>query len=891
MKNAIKKSSLLVAVLFVFLCVTSYAQQPVVTEFPELRLIINGDIVEVKDVPITVNNRTLIPLREILVSLGVPNDNDHIIWNDLEQSVTVVHLGKTVKLTVDSFDISINDKADKMDVCPVLYGERTYIPARFVAQSFDMMVGWEESTQTVSICSMENYNKVKDILTKNMQEFDKIEKYKLKITQKPSSVFDKTPILNETMSEEGKFDVNKKDQIFLGAYTLTEGSDKSAVEIYYSEDNFFIKDNSGNWMLSFMEDPDSLKQDLFNPIDFLTPTEYNCTSIAVVSENEAETLLRGEFIPLDFKTNDATFFSPENIVLEIKVNNKTGIITSVSLICDRKYLDFPSDAASDTYAYLVELTSINGSFAIVKPRIELTDYDRASAFLNAGNYEEAISLYKKIIKENPINIKLTVNSYYNMAIAQYLLDDYEGALDTLDKCLYYDDKYSDFYLWGAYCYLELEDYDNAIEKADKAIKCQSKNSSAHSAKGIALGKMFKFDEAMKCFDTAIVFDKDNANIYYDKLNTLYEMGNMEECIKLSKQYKEKFKDFPGFPFIEGFCYADEGEYVKAAAAMEEVILLDPNNIMAYTNAGWFYLYDNNSNPENIAKAESYVRKALLLDSENENALDLLEEVEQLKLPLNQQVVNFVQDHYLYIDEVENFEEKSQSFLSKSEVNSKDVAEFIEDIRLEDDMFTGTIIDEDYDEYMDYEDNTHIETKKLKDNTYYIGFDSFTRKTGLEFVEYIHSLENTENSTLIIDLRDNGGGSLDAACKMIDALLGKFETATLLDRDGVLQTYTSNEGKITFKKIYVFINEYSASASEMLVLALREGLDNVTVVGRPSFGKGVGQVTLENKEERIIIFLVDFYWNVMNKDVLNKHIIPDIMVEGDSLEDYLKAIGL
>jgi C-terminal processing protease CtpA/Prc len=86
-----------------------------------------------------------------------------------------------------------------------------------------------------------------------------------------------------------------------------------------------------------------------------------------------------------------------------------------------------------------------------------------------------------------------------------------------------------------------------------------------------------------------------------------------------------------------------------------------------------------------------------------------------------------------------------------------------------------------------------------------------------------------------------------------------------------------------------VNEYSASSSEILTLGLKTYLDNVTILGSDTFGKGVGQMVFEDKKRKLIIFLVDSYWNVMQQNITGSCITPDVYLKSDNLEDYLDFI--
>jgi hypothetical protein len=124
-----------------------------ILEVPNVKIVIDGKMSTYKDVPISVKSRTMLPLRELLVNLGVPNDEQHIIWNAAEKSVTFYKDSTKVYLKQGDLTAYVNDAPVKLDVAPVLYSKnsRTYIPARFVAQTLGKKVVWDGSTSAVII--------------------------------------------------------------------------------------------------------------------------------------------------------------------------------------------------------------------------------------------------------------------------------------------------------------------------------------------------------------------------------------------------------------------------------------------------------------------------------------------------------------------------------------------------------------------------------------------------------------------------------------------------------------------------------------------------------------------------------------------------------------------
>lgn len=97
-------------------------------------------------------------------------------------------------------------------------------------------------------------------------------------------------------------------------------------------------------------------------------------------------------------------------------------------------------------------------------------------------------------------------------------------------------------------------------------------------------------------------------------------------------------------------------------------------------------------------------------------------------------------------------------------------------------------------------------------------------------------------------------------------------------------------QIKFKEIFILVDEYSASASELLTLGLKTFLNNVTVIGSNTYGKGVGQNIYEDKERNIIVFLVNHYWNVREQNIKDVGITPDVYLKSEDLSDYIDVIN-
>ncbi len=124
---------------------------------------------------------------------------------------------------------------------------------------------------------------------------------------------------------------------------------------------------------------------------------------------------------------------------------------------------------------------------------------------------------------------------------------------------------------------------------------------------------------------------------------------------------------------------------------------------------------------------------------------------------------------------------------------------------------------------------------------YIKINRFAETTYSEFEKGLLYLKNQGAKSLLLDLRDNGGGYLEEAVAIADDFLKKDQLIVFTKNktDKIDKTYATENGTFENGKVYVLINENSASASEILSGALQDN-DRATIVGRRSFGKGLVQ---------------------------------------------------
>lgn len=134
----------------------------------------------------------------------------------------------------------------------------------------------------------------------------------------------------------------------------------------------------------------------------------------------------------------------------------------------------------------------------------------------------------------------------------------------------------------------------------------------------------------------------------------------------------------------------------------------------------------------------------------------------------------------------------------------------------------------------------IKSEMLENNIGYIDFDSFTDTSDTEFENAYKSLKAKGAKSLIVDLRDNTGGYVQSALNIADLFVGDNQTLLITEnKDGERTINYSKQGKSINMPVVVLVNEYSASASEILTGILKD-YGVATIVGTRTYGKGVIQ---------------------------------------------------
>jgi carboxyl-terminal processing protease len=164
---------------------------------------------------------------------------------------------------------------------------------------------------------------------------------------------------------------------------------------------------------------------------------------------------------------------------------------------------------------------------------------------------------------------------------------------------------------------------------------------------------------------------------------------------------------------------------------------------------------------------------------------------------------------------------------------------------------------------------------------YIRLMTFNTKSEDDLRDAVEALEAEGARSLVLDLRDNPGGLLDSAVEVASLFIDEGLVVTVEAREGPVEEHRATGRSVTDLSLVVLVNEYSASASEIVAGALRDH-ERATLVGETTFGKGSVQTVEEIRAGGAIKFTIAHYLTP-NGDRINKvGLGPDVRVEMDPM---------
>jgi len=115
----------------------------------EIKIKLNDKLLEMENKPVIVDGRTLVPLRVIFEALDL-----EVGWDGETQTITGTRDDLKIELAIGNKSAKKNNETITIDVAPVIFDSRTFVPVRFIAESTGLKVDWDGETRTVLMNSI-----------------------------------------------------------------------------------------------------------------------------------------------------------------------------------------------------------------------------------------------------------------------------------------------------------------------------------------------------------------------------------------------------------------------------------------------------------------------------------------------------------------------------------------------------------------------------------------------------------------------------------------------------------------------------------------------------------------------------------------------------------------
>jgi carboxyl-terminal processing protease len=179
--------------------------------------------------------------------------------------------------------------------------------------------------------------------------------------------------------------------------------------------------------------------------------------------------------------------------------------------------------------------------------------------------------------------------------------------------------------------------------------------------------------------------------------------------------------------------------------------------------------------------------------------------------------------------------------------------------------------------------------KMQQGIACIAIIQFTERTDTELISVIQKLKQDNAKGIVLDLRDNGGGLLDAAVAVASHFLESGIVATTRDNEGNITKYEVDiEALRTDLPMVVLVNENTASASEVVAGALQD-YSRATISGNTTYGKGSATIVYTLEDGSALNITIAHWFTPNERLIEGQGIEPDIKLEVTGDDAILWAI--
>ena len=174
----------------------------------------------------------------------------------------------------------------------------------------------------------------------------------------------------------------------------------------------------------------------------------------------------------------------------------------------------------------------------------------------------------------------------------------------------------------------------------------------------------------------------------------------------------------------------------------------------------------------------------------------------------------------------------------------------------------------------------VHAELLEDGTAYLGVSLFTDRTPEQFSGALQELRESGATRLLVDLRDNPGGSFEAVVEMLRQMMPEGLLVYTEDKEGRREEFVNQEDHTLEMPLVLLVNENTASAAEIFAGAVQD-YGMATVVGTRTYGKGVVQRLYTFQDGTSLRLTISTYYTPKGRSIQGEGISPDVEAAYDA----------
>jgi len=238
-------------------------------------------------------------------------------------------------------------------------------------------------------------------------------------------------------------------------------------------------------------------------------------------------------------------------------------------------------------------------------------YSDGLSFLRSGNYEKALSYFKKAVEMNPLH----ADAYFGMGYCNGELGRWKEAINSYKQAIEIKPRYAEAYNNLGIAYYNLGRFEDAVKSYKRAIEIKPDLAEAYNNLGMVYCKLGRRKDEIESFKKAIRIKSDYAEAYLNLGVAYSELGRWKEAIELFKQAVKIKPDYAEAHYNIGVAYAELGRWKEAIDSYRQAIKIKPDYAKAHYNLGVAYL--NNGDRDSALRQYKILKN---LNSELANKL-------------------------------------------------------------------------------------------------------------------------------------------------------------------------------------------------------------------------------------------------------------------------------